>query len=74
MKRHHSILLSIAFFAAAAALPISTTTGANRDANEDASCMLSSASGAYGFVESGTIIGLGPYASAGTVISDGEGG
>ena len=79
MKRHHSIfLLSIAVFAtgAAAAVSFSTTTRAHPHAHEDQDvpCTLASAKGSYGFVESGTIIGLGPYVSSGLFTSDGQGG
>lgn len=36
-------------------------------------CKLSSAKGAYGFSESGSIVGFGPYAAVGTIVSDGAG-
>lgn len=75
MKRHRSVLLlSVTIFVAAAAVPIGTTTGADRTADPEVPCTLESAKGSYGFVESETIIGLGPYASSGIIISDGQGG
>src|SRR5256885_17265075 len=36
-------------------------------------CKLSSAKGAFGFSESGNIVGFGSYAAVGTIISDGAG-
>lgn len=72
MKTISILLLSLAVLIAAGAVPFRAATDDN-PSEETAPCTLSSANGAYGFVESGTILGLGPYVSAGTVISDGQG-